>query len=71
MNCKQYTETKQVTPLFYIIPELIRFVLMVAAFWIFTPYHTVGLSDVSEKQTKYKTLRENLKRRPSIEQHPP
>ena len=44
---------------------------MVAAFWIFTPYHTVGFSDVSEKQTKYKTLRENLKRRPSIEQHPP
>lgn len=32
------TWNKKVTQLFYIIAKLIQFVLIMAAFWIFTPY---------------------------------
>jgi uncharacterized protein (DUF169 family) len=35
IHCKQYMETKRVTPFFYIIARLIRFVLMMEALWGF------------------------------------
>lgn len=46
----------KVNTLFCIIAKLIRFVLIMAAFWNVLPYKTLDCSDVSEEQATYTTL---------------
>jgi len=60
MNCKTIHGTKKVTQLFYIIAKLIQLVLIMAAFWIFTPYNIAGYSGYF-RETTYTTSGKNLR----------
>ena len=51
---------KKVTQLFYIIAKLIQFVLIMADFWIFTPYNIAGYFG-HFRETTYKTSGKNLR----------
>jgi hypothetical protein len=55
------TCNKEVTQLFYIIAKLIQFVLIMAAFWIFTLYNIAGYFGYF-RGTTYKTSGKNLRR---------
>jgi len=66
-HCKQYMETKRLTP-FFISAKLIRFVMVIGFLYRIM---SALCSDVSEEQTTYTTWGKKPKTRQSIEQHAP
>jgi len=46
-------KTKQVTSLFHTVAQLIRFVLILAAFWAFTLYNVVGFVPTFRENIPY------------------